>query len=80
MPQWGSERSNITKIHTYNRYENFLKGIELLESMDPYERSKIADALKVVKCKKGEYVVKQGEQGDMFFMIEEGQLVALKVI
>lgn len=40
------------------RYENFLKSIELLESMDPYERSKIADALKVVKCKKGEYVVK----------------------
>lgn len=27
--------------------------------MDPYERSKIADALKSYKCQKGEYVVKQ---------------------
>lgn len=27
-------------------YENFLKGVPLLESMDAYERNKVADALK----------------------------------
>jgi len=27
--------------------------------MDPYERMQIADALKTIKCKVGEYVVKQ---------------------
>jgi len=26
--------------------------------MDPYERAKIADAIKVVACKAGEYVVR----------------------
>ena len=36
------------------KYEEFLKGIELLEGMDTYERSKIADALKVIMCKNGE--------------------------
>lgn len=83
---WSLDRdtfNNIVKdasMKKREKYENFLKSIELLESMDPYERSKIADALKVVKCKKGEYIVKQGEQGDMFFMVEEGQLVALKVM
>lgn len=75
---WSLDRdtfNNIVKdasMRKREKYETFLKSIELLESMDPYERSKIADALKVVKCKKGEYVVKQGEQGDMFFMVEEG--------
>ena len=41
------------------RYDNFLKNIELLQTMDPYERSKIADALKTIKYKKGDYVIKQ---------------------
>ena len=41
------------------RYEDFLSKVEILESMDPYERSKIADALKPMKFKKGEYIVKE---------------------
>lgn len=45
-------------IRKRDKYEQFLAGIELLKEMDPYERSKIADALKVIKTKKGEYVVK----------------------
>lgn len=40
-------------------YEEFLKNIDLLSEMDAYERSKIADALRPVKVKAGEYVVKE---------------------
>lgn len=40
-------------------YEHFLSKVELLDQMDPYERSKIADALKPMKFKKGEFVVKE---------------------
>ena len=46
--------------------------------MDPYERSKIADAIKIIKAKSGETIVKQGDSGDIFFMVESGKLVALK--
>lgn len=41
------------------KYDNFLKGVEIFSTMDPYERSQIADALKPVKFKKGDYIVKQ---------------------
>ena len=41
------------------KYEKFLSNIELLSDMDPYERSKIADALKTIKYKADDYVVKQ---------------------
>lgn len=41
------------------KYDNFLKLVEIFSTMDPYERAQIADALKPVKFKKGEYVVKQ---------------------
>lgn len=39
------------------RYEKFLSSIDLLKNMDPYERMQIADALKTIKTKKGEYIV-----------------------
>lgn len=41
------------------KYEEFLSKIEILDSVDPYERSKIADALKPFRFKKGELVVKE---------------------
>ena len=40
-------------------YEEFLKKVEILESMDPYERMQIADALKPQKVSAGNYVFKQ---------------------
>ena len=48
--------------------------------MDPYERSKIADALNEHKFKEGEYVIKEGEIGDKFFIIIDGEAIATKVL
>jgi len=62
------------------KYDEFLSKVELLTTMDAYERSKIADALKIQKFKKGEYIVKEGEKGDTFYFIEEGEAVATKLL
>jgi len=40
--------------------------------MDHYERSKMVDAIKDVKFKAGETIIKQGEQGDIFYILVEG--------
>eukprot|EP01015_Nassula_variabilis_P011504 TRINITY_DN1933_c0_g1_i2.p2 TRINITY_DN1933_c0_g1~~TRINITY_DN1933_c0_g1_i2.p2 ORF type:complete len:255 (+),score=68.22 TRINITY_DN1933_c0_g1_i2:64-828(+) len=74
--------SNIVKeasIKKREKYENFLQKVELLDTVDPYERSKIADAAQTLKIKSGDYVVRQGEKGDSFFFIEDGQAYATKV-
>jgi len=82
---WALDRecfNNIVKdaaIKRRDRYESFLKKVELLDTMDPYERMQLADGLQSHKFKAGEYVVKQGDPGDKFFMVEEGNLVVLKV-
>ncbi|KAF4675526.1 hypothetical protein FOL47_007664 [Perkinsus chesapeaki] len=60
------------------RYESFLKSVPLLASMDAYERSQIADALKPVSMSAGDTIVKQGEPGDTFYVLEEGECEALK--
>lgn len=41
------------------RYEDFLLKVELLQSMDPYERIKIADALKPEVFRAGDFLMKQ---------------------
>ena len=74
--------NNIVKdaaMKRRERYESFLTKVDLLSSMDPYERMQLADGLQNHKFKAGEYVVKEGEQGDKFFMVEDGNLVATKV-
>ena len=53
------------------KYENFLATVPILQNMDHYERSKIADAIKEVKQKKGDVIIKQGEQGDLFYIIRD---------
>lgn len=43
-------------VRKRERYEEFLSKIDVLSTMDAYERSKIADALKTMKLKAGETV------------------------
>ncbi|KAF7981649.1 hypothetical protein HWV62_32756 [Athelia sp. TMB] len=54
-------------------YEQFLAGVDLLASLQPEERSKVADALVSTTYADGEAVVRQGEMGDTFFFVEEGE-------
>ena len=40
--------------------------------MDPYERSKLGDAVKEESFKKDDMIIRQGEDGDKFYLISEG--------
>jgi len=60
------------------KYEGFLAKVTLLESMDTYGRNQLADALKSESFAAGTAIITQGEPGDKFYIVEEGQLVAQK--
>lgn len=60
------------------KYDNFLQSVSILKSMDPYERSKLGDAVIEQKYNKGDYVIKEGEEGSTFFLISEGEAIATK--
>jgi cAMP-dependent protein kinase regulator len=60
-------------------YEQFLASVPLLKSLGPEERSKIADALGSSTYEDGESVVRQGDMGDTFFFIEEGEAIVTKM-
>lgn len=61
------------------RYESFLKSVDILSTIDNYEILQVSDALSIKKFKKGEKIITQGEQGDVFYILEEGTAFASKV-
>jgi cAMP-dependent protein kinase regulator len=61
-----------------NNYIDFLKSVEILSNIDEYEKLQISDALKVAHFNKGEYIIREGEMGDVFYIVEEGEAIATK--
>ena len=62
------------------QYEDFLTKVDLLEDVDAYERSQISDAFTPVSFNDGDYVLKEGENGDIFFFVTDGEAIATKTL
>lgn len=83
---WALDRecfNNIVKdaaVKKREKYESTLKKVEILKSIDPYELGQICDAIKTQTFEKGDTIIKQGEHGDIFFILDEGKAHAEKII
>ena len=81
---WALDRVTFRRIlmeSTFARrrmYESFLEEVPLLSTLTPYERSKIADALETEKFPAGELIIKEGDPGHAFFLLEAGEADAYK--
>lgn len=62
------------------KYEEFLVKVSILQNMESYERSKLADAIQEMWFEAGDYVITEGQEGDSFFMIMSGQATATKTL
>lgn len=52
-----------------DKYEEFLKKVPIFETMEPYERSKLADAFSEKKFAQGEFVIREGEPGNELYLL-----------
>ncbi|KAG5925123.1 protein kinase A regulatory subunit [Claviceps africana] len=59
-------------------YETFLKEVPLLSTLTPYDRSKISDALETKKYAKGEIIIREGDPGHSFYLLESGEAEVFK--
>jgi len=59
-------------------YEKFLSEVPLLSSLNEYERSKIADALDTQKYPPGHKIIEEGDIGNEFFLLEQGEAEVYK--
>lgn len=56
----------------YARYEGWLQEVELLKTLNHYELASLADILDSECFDGGEDIIKQGEAGDKFYILEDG--------
>jgi cAMP-dependent protein kinase regulator len=81
---WALDRVTFRRIlmeSTFARrrmYESFLEEVPLLSTLTPYERSKIADALETQKFPPGHIIIKEGDPGHSFYLLEAGEADAFK--
>eukprot|EP00829_Urostomides_striatus_P012806 TRINITY_DN3416_c0_g1_i4.p1 TRINITY_DN3416_c0_g1~~TRINITY_DN3416_c0_g1_i4.p1 ORF type:complete len:246 (+),score=35.63 TRINITY_DN3416_c0_g1_i4:465-1202(+) len=75
--------SNIVKeaaIKKREKYEEFLKSVKIFSTIEPYEMTKIMDAVKPVEFAAGTQIIKEGDVGDVFFLLESGEAYATKLL
>lgn len=81
---WGIDRDSYRRIlmgstiRKRKMYEEFLSKVSILENLDKWERLTVADSLEPVQFEDGEEIVRQGEPGEDFFIIVEGQASVLQ--
>ncbi|CAN6665367.1 cAMP-dependent protein kinase regulatory subunit [Trichomonascus vanleenenianus] len=59
-------------------YGGFLREVPILKVLSHYELSKLADALNTENYKAGDVIVREGEHGEQFYIIEEGEAIVSK--
>ncbi|XP_065826807.1 cAMP-dependent protein kinase regulatory subunit-like [Oscarella lobularis] len=78
---WAIDRDSYRRIlmgstiRKRKMYQEFLSKVNILESLDQWERLTVADALEPVSFQDGDTVVTQGQHGDEFFIILEGRAI-----
>lgn len=57
-------------IRKKEKYEDFLKQVELLKTMEDYERSQISEAFKDVNFEQGQTIIQEGDEGrELYFLV-----------
>ena len=78
------DRVNFTQIVKDNAIKRkemckkFLKSVPILSQFSPYEINQILEAVRVKKYKKNDYIIRQNEKGNYFYILESGEVEAIK--
>jgi cAMP-dependent protein kinase regulator len=62
------------------RYEEFMSKVSIFSTMDTYERQKLADAFRDISVRAGEVIIKEGDEGQDLFILQEGEAKATKTL
>ena len=83
---WQLDRNTFNHIvkdaaqNKRDRYEDFLSSVPILQSIDHYERSKIADSIKESTYAANTKILTEGDEGNDFYIIIEGNAIATKAL
>uniref|UniRef100_A0A8C9ZV92 cGMP-dependent protein kinase n=1 Tax=Sander lucioperca TaxID=283035 RepID=A0A8C9ZV92_SANLU len=59
----------------HEEYFSFLRSVSLLQGLPEEKLAKVVDCLEVDYFEKGEYIIREGEEGNTFFIIAKGEVI-----
>uniref|UniRef100_A0A8D3B106 cGMP-dependent protein kinase n=1 Tax=Scophthalmus maximus TaxID=52904 RepID=A0A8D3B106_SCOMX len=59
----------------HEEYFSFLRSVSLLRDLPEKKLAKIVDCVEVDCFEKGEYIIREGEEGNTFFIIAKGEVI-----
>nr|XP_057934014.1 cGMP-dependent protein kinase 2 isoform X1 [Doryrhamphus excisus] len=59
----------------HEEYFSFLSSVSLLRELPEEKLAKIVDCLEIDYFEKGEYIIREGEEGNTFFIIAKGEVI-----
>ncbi|XP_031728956.1 cGMP-dependent protein kinase 2 isoform X2 [Anarrhichthys ocellatus] len=59
----------------HEEYFSFLRSVSLLRGLPEEKLAKVVDCLEVDYFEKGEYIIREGEEGNTFFIIAKGEVI-----
>ncbi|XP_076021200.1 cGMP-dependent protein kinase 2 [Genypterus blacodes] len=59
----------------HEEYFSFLRSVSLLRELPEEKLAKIVDCLEIDYFEKGEYIIREGEEGNTFFIIAKGEVI-----
>uniref|UniRef100_A0A8C7DKT3 cGMP-dependent protein kinase n=1 Tax=Oncorhynchus kisutch TaxID=8019 RepID=A0A8C7DKT3_ONCKI len=77
---WALDRQTFQSIMmkstqaTQEEYFSFLRSVSLLRDLPEEKLAKIVDCLEIDYFDKGEYIIREGEEGNTFFIIAKGEV------
>ena len=81
---WALDRRTFRRIlmdaafQRRRMHEAFLEEVPLLAPLAPYERAKIADALESRRFRRDAVIIREGDVGDAFYILEAGSAVVYR--
>ena len=77
----GIFKTTIVKssIERRNVQFEFLNKVELFDGLDRQQKNRLTEGMKTVYLKKDQFVIKEGDHGEDFFVIEDGEVDCLKL-
>mmetsp|Transcript_85106 Transcript_85106/g.170016 ORF Transcript_85106/g.170016 Transcript_85106/m.170016 type:complete len:1288 (-) Transcript_85106:205-4068(-) len=78
---WEIDRRSFREILKKSSTKNLvrtLRSVNLLKSLTASQLQRLSEMLSEVKFNPGEFILKQGEEGDTFYIISEGQCIVTK--
>lgn len=61
-----------------NTYQGFLEKVPLLKNLSSKEKQQLADCLKTKTYQADDVIIREGDEGDDFYIVEEGEVICTK--